>query len=602
MRLLDNSWASLLGRPSGGLGNRRVGLAPQETRHSLTGPSRTRQIGLALPQSYHGRLELTWTNKDECLLAREDGSYEWVARTDYRVAEVRLLRTAGAVGAIGGHENLLIRGDALSALTALQQIPDYADHYVGRVQLAYLDPPFNTQQSFLQYDDALGHSVWLTMLRDRLVQIRALLATTGSVWVHLDDYEAAHCRIVLDEIFGRENYVSTVIWKRRNDPRNMARHVSGDHDTILVYAKSLPDLRTNRLDRTEAMDAAYANPDGDPRGPWRRSDLAARNPYSKGLYGITTPSGRIIEGPPSGSYWRVAQEELERLDADDRIYWGEDGASRPYLKRYLTDVNAGRVPGSVWQPEEVGFVRNGKEEVRAAVGDVFATPKPERLMQRIVHIASNPGDIVLDCFLGSGTTAAVAHKMGRRWVGVERSEDTVDAFTIPRLTRVCEGDDPGGITQSVGWTGGEGFRILDVGPSMFEEDDGVVVLADWAVNTELAEATAAQLGFRYEVASPFCGRKGRSRLAVIDGLVSDTVIELLVGALGNGELLTICGTSVDSAAAERLRELRRGSRVRKIPASLLTEYQDATRWQPRLLPEPGTVPDEDVEPDAAVGG
>lgn len=188
----------------------------------------------------------------------------------------------------------------------------------------------------------------------------------------------------------------------------------------------------------------------------------------------------------------------------------------------MSEVAGGRVPSTVWHPEEVGFVRNGKEEVRALVGDVFATPKPERLIERVIHIGSDPGDIVLDCFLGSGTTAAVAHKMGRRWVGIERGRDTLEKFAIPRLTKVVAGQDPGGVTAAVGWAGGGGFRILDVGPSMFEDDEGVVMLAEWASNSALAEATAAQLGYAYESAAPFCGRKGRSRLAVIDGLVSPT--------------------------------------------------------------------------------
>ena len=190
---------------------------------------------------------------------------------------------------------------------------------------------------------------------------------------------------------------------------------------------------------------------------------------------------------------------------------------------------------------------------------------------------------MLDCFLGSGTTAAVAHKMDRRWVGIERSRDTLDTFVIPRLERVVAGTDPGGITEQIGWPGGGGFRLIDVGPSMFDDDDGVIVLADWAVNSYLAEATAAQLGFAYEPNAPFCGRKGRSRLAVIDGLVNPTVAELLVRALGEDEQIVICGTSVDPDAAAALRQLRPGSRVRKIPASLLTEYHEASRWRPRLV-------------------
>jgi adenine-specific DNA-methyltransferase len=527
---------------------------------------------------YQGRLELTWTNKHLRLLAHEDGSYEWVPSSDYRVAEVRLLHEATSVGEVGkvrAADNLLIRGDALNALTSLSRLPEFASEYLGRVRLAYLDPPFNTQQSFLQYDDALEHSVWLTMIRDRLLEIRGLLAPNGSVWVHLDDSEMAHCRVVMDEIFGRENFLATVIWQRRFDPRNTAQHISADHDFILVYAKDVNVCRFNQLVRTEAMTAAYTNPDDDPRGPWRRGDLAARNAYSLGLYPIITPSGREIDGPPSGSYWRISADKLAELDADGRIYWGSKGDSRPYIKRFLSEVSAGRVPGSIWGPEDVGFVRNGKEEVRRLVADSepFATPKPERLMHRIISIGTDPGEIVLDPFVGSGTTAAVAHKMGRRWVAVERESATIDTFALPRLSGVVAGADSGGASEITGWSGGGGFRVLDVAASMFEADNGLVFLADWMTNGALSEATAAQLGFEYEQDPPFSGRKGRTRLAVVDGIVNESVVRLLVSALPERELVVVCGTGIDTDARPVLRELRPGSTLRKIPAALLDEYR-----------------------------
>lgn len=527
---------------------------------------------------YEGRLELTWTNKHLSLLAREDGSYEWVSPSDYRVAEVRLLNEVATVGEVGRNrakDNLLIRGDALNALTSLARLPEFAREYLGKVKLAYLDPPFNTQQSFLQYDDALEHSVWLTMMRDRLAQIRDLLAPDASVWVHCDDSEQAYLKVFMDELFGREQFIGAVLWVRRNDPRNTAQHISTDHDYLLVYAKDIGSCSFNQLMRTDAMKSAYHNPDNDPRGPWRRGDLAARNYYSLGLYPVTTPSGRVIEGPPSGSYWRVSRERLRALDADGRIYWGTKGASRPYVKRFLSEVAEGRVPGSVWPPEEVGFVRNGKEEVRRLVegAEPFATPKPERLLQRVIEIASGPGDIVLDCFLGSGTTTAVAHKMGRRWVGVERDASIVNTYALPRLTKVVSGEDPGGVTEATNWDGGGGFRVLDVAPSMFEADLGLVFLARWMTNGALAEVTAAQLGYEYLADPPFCGRKGRTRLAVVDGLANEAVVRLLVPALEESERVVICGTAIDTDARAVLRELRPGSTLRKIPSALLQEYR-----------------------------
>ncbi len=592
---------------------------------------------------HEGRLELTWTDKDKALLSTGDGRYDYtfVDPSDRRVAEVRLLHEVERVEAdtpadrpaelpTPTADNLLITGDAMHVLDALTKIPEYADRYLGKVKLVYIDPPFNTGQAFTNYEDNIEHSIWLTMLRDRLRQIKPLLAADASVWVHLDDAEVHRCRVVMDEELGPGNFIANIVWKRRNDPRNTAPHVSTDHDSILVYARSLNQCRFNQLPRSASMDSAYVNPDDDPRGPWRRSDMAARNFYSKGRYPVTTPSGRVIDGPPSGSYWRVSEEEMLRLDQDGRIYWGPAGESRPYIKRFLTDVRGGRVPSSVWAPEEVGFVRNGKEENRALLGDVFATPKPERLLYRVLQIATDVGDIVLDCYAGSGTTAAVAHKMGRRWVTSELLLDTVNAFTKPRLTKVVRGEDQGGVTSltsreaaadgdlpagltvdeaqefsrllsklarsgdvaidaealkslrlatrtrevtTVTWHGGGGFTHLEVGPSMFEEIAGMVVLAEWATQGALSEAMCAQLGTRYVPEGVFAGRHGRRRLAVIDGMVGATTIDAIVEQLVDRENVEVWATQIDDGAAARLKELRPGSRLHRIPSAVLDTYR-----------------------------
>ncbi|MFE0424372.1 site-specific DNA-methyltransferase [Streptomyces sp. NPDC058953] len=524
-----------------------------------------------------GRLSLSWINKGRSLVSDGTGGYEWVDRDDFRVTETRLLRDAAVVGEVRedarrAEDNLLITGDSGDALRALTRLPEFADVYRGRVKLVYIDPPFNTGQAFEHYDDGLEHSVWLTMMRDRLLLIRELLDESGSVWVHLDDAEMAYCKVLMDEIFGRRNFISTIIWKRRNDPRNTAQYLSGDHDSMLVFAKNIDALTFNKLPRTEAMDSAYTNPDDDARGPWRRGDLAARNYYSKGMYPVLTPGGRRITGPPSGSYWRVSEEELTRLDGEGRIYWGPDGMSRPYLKRYLTEVTQGRIPSSVWHPEEVGFVRNGKEEIRALMGDVFATPKPERLLRQVLTIASSPGDIVLDCFAGSGTTAATAHKLGRRWVTVEREPETADRFVRPRLEKVVDGSDGGGISQSAGWREGGGFRHLEVGPSMYEDVAGRVLLAPWVRGDAFTAAARAQLpGFAPdpEAEAPFAGRKGRQRLAVVDGLVTESTVRSIVGALADDERVLIVAKSYLREAAGLLESLSPGSRLKKAPRDLL---------------------------------
>jgi DNA modification methylase len=664
-----------------------------------------------LMPKYEGRLELTWTNKGMRLLAHEDGSYEWVSPSDYRVAEVRLLHdvcTVGETGKIRAADNLLIRGDALNALLSLARLPEFATEYLGKVKLAYLDPPFNTQQSFLQYDDALEHSVWLTMIRDRLVQVRDLLSPTGSVWVHCDDAEQHRLRSAMDEVFGPENFIATVIWEKADSARNDAKHLSTDQDYILVYAKHKESWTPNRLARTAQMNSIYSSPDGDPL-PWFDGDPTApgAKTHQGMVYAIQSPFTGQLQYPGVGRCWFAEQSRIlaalsewapfELREIGDQkkraqvcgVPEGEVRAGVPALmlgvpidsattsaqrrynegiwpevifrsggtggigrKRYQPET--GMAPRTLWLNSEVGHNRTAKAELKALFpGEVpFSTPKPERLLERILQIATEPGDIVLDCFVGSGTTAAVAQKMSRRWVVAERELDTVANFALPRLQKVVAGEDLGGITTvetlvggdlpngvkpgdtraaaktvdalskagaldevdgldeattkalvkalraadktmtETTWLGGGGFRVLDVSPSMFEADGGLVFLADWMTNGTLAEATAAQLGFTYEPDSPFSGRKGRTRLAVVDGVVNESVVRLVVSALPDRERVVVCGTGIDTDARPILRELRPGSTLRKIPAALLDEYRSAR--QLRL-----GVPENDGLPESA---
>ena len=260
--------------------------------------------------SYQGRLELTWTNKPLRLLAHEDGRYEWVSPADYRVAEVRLLDDVTTVGEVArerARDNLLIHGDALNALRSLARLPEFAREYLGKVKLAYLDPPFNTQQSFLHYDDALEHSVWLTMMRDRLAQVRDLLAIDGSVWVHCDDSEQAYVKVVMDELFGRENFVATIIWQKSYTRENRT-DVSTVHDYILLYARDHAAWAHSRnlLPATDEQIGRYRNPDNDPRGVWKALPAHAKAGTGRRaaqFYDLTLPSGRVVR-PPRGNCWR----------------------------------------------------------------------------------------------------------------------------------------------------------------------------------------------------------------------------------------------------------------------------------------------------------
>ena len=394
---------------------------------------------------------LNWLTREEDIGA--------AGRVPYRLLEEIPELSAGDPGA----GNMLIQGDNLAALKAM--LPFYA----GRVKCIYIDPPYNTQSAFEHYDDNLEHTRWLAMMWPRLELLRDLLSEDGSIWVSIDDNEGHYLKVIMDEVFGRKSFIDTVIWRKNYSPKSSARHFSSDHDYIIVYSRNSDAFIPNLMPRTEKQNKAYKNPDNDPRGPWKTGDLSARNPYSLGIYSITTPSGRRIEGPPGGNYWRVAEEAFWAMDADNRIWWGKKGDAIPQIKRFLSEVKQGITPQTLWSYEDVGHTQIAKKEILSLFGkDVFLTPKPEGLIERILHIASNPDDLVLDSFLGSGTTAAVAHKIGRRWIGIEMGDHAV-SHCAPRLNKVIAGEQ-GGISESAGWTGGGGFRFYRLGPPTFAAD------------------------------------------------------------------------------------------------------------------------------------
>ncbi len=390
----------------------------------------------------------------------------WLTRDDdliqSRKAPYRLLEEAPEHSAGDADSpNMLIQGDNLDALKAL--LP----YYAGKVKCIYIDPPYNTRSAFSHYDDSLEHSLWLAMMVPRLELLRELLAEDGSIWVSIDDNEGHYLKVIMDEVFGRGNFVDTVIWEKADSPRNSARRFSSDHDYIFVYAKN-ENWVPKRLPRTQEANSIYKNPDNDPRGPWLPGDPYANKPYSKGRYTIEGPTGRKFS-PPPGRYWRVSEERLRKLDKDGRVWWGPNGSARPSIKRYLSEV-ADLVPRTFWQKNDVGSNRTSKNEMRILFPDSasFDTPKPEKLVKRILQISTNEGDIVLDSFLGSGTTAAVAHKMGRRYIGIEMGEHAI-THCAPRLKKVIEGEQ-GGISESVNWQGGGGFRFYTLGEPVFDEE------------------------------------------------------------------------------------------------------------------------------------
>lgn len=335
-------------------------------------------------------------------------------------------------------DNLIIEGDNFDALRALRM------SHAGRVKCIYIDPPYNTgnrdfiyNDRFVDRDDSYRHSQWLEFMYRRLELARELLAEDGSIWVSIDDNEVFHLALLMDQVFGERNRVAACIWQKAYAPKNSALHFSDDHEYVLVYALDRDVWRPNPMPRTAAQDKSYKNPDDDPRGLWKSSDLSARNPYSLGTYPITCPSGRVIPGPPSGNYWRVSEKKFRELDADNRIWWGKNGNNVPSIKRFLTEVKQGVVPQTLWKYEEVGHTQDAKKELLdvlqfADSAAVFSTPKPVRLMERILRIATNPGDLVLDFFAGSGTTAQALLKLNaedggaRRFILVSNTEATAD--------------------------------------------------------------------------------------------------------------------------------------------------------------------------------
>ncbi|AQR64631.1 site-specific DNA-methyltransferase [Aquaspirillum sp. LM1] len=490
------------------------------------------------------KLELTWPGKHKrprleprILLEDKALSHHAAPRT-----APDLVEQAADAAPTAFDDNLLIQGDNLLALKALE------GKYAGKVKCVFIDPPYNTGSAFTHYDDGVEHSMWLTLIRDRLEIIRTLLAEDGSLWITIDDNEAHYLKVVCDEIFGRKNFVATCVWEKDKGGRGDA-DISLSHDNILVYAKERAlwsDYR-NLMPRTETQLGRFKNPDNDPRGAWRQGDDGtAKSGTEKQRFPVTLPSGRIVT-PPPGRYWAFSKETLATARVEGRAYFGTDGDRLPIIKRYLTEVRDGVAPRTWWSADEVGTNQQAKRDhLNKLLTDIdpFSTPKPESLIQRIVHIATNPGDLVLDSFAGSGTTGAVAHKMGRRWIMVELGEHC-HTHIVPRLKKVIDGDDPGGITKAVGWQGGGGFRYYRLAPSLLKKDKW----GHWVINPEyngemLSEAMCKLMGFTYAPSQSSFWQHGRSTetdfIYVTTGSLSHDQLRVISEEVGNERSLLIC--------------------------------------------------------------
>lgn len=463
-------------------------------------------------------------------------------------------------------ENILIHGDNLLALKALEQ--DFA----GKVKCVFIDPPYNTGGAFEQYDDGIEHSLWLSLIKPRLTILRDLLSKDGSIWISIDDDESHYLKVLCDEVFGRRNFVANVIWQKKFSPQNDAKWFSDMHDHILVYAKDKEIWRPNLLPRTEEMDNRYKNPDNDPRGPWSSSDLSVKTYSANYDYPITTPSGKIIN-PTQGRCWRTSKENFQKLVDENRIWFGEKGENVPRLKRFLTDVKDGLTPTTIWYHQEVGHNQEARQEAKTfQVDNAFATPKPERLIERIVYLASNEGDIIVDSFLGSGTTSAVAHKMNRKHIGIELGEHA-KTHCYPRLKAVVDGEQ-GGISKTVNWQGGGGFKFYTLAPSLLKQDK----FGNWVISHEynpdmLAAAMAKQEGFNYLPNEEKFWKQGNSSendyIFTTTQFITVETLDSIHDDMQEGESILICCKAFQKECKSKYPNIT----LKKIPQMLLDRCQ-----------------------------
>jgi len=411
--------------------------------------------------------------------------------------------------------NLLIQGDNLHALKAL--LP----YYRGQVKCIVIDPPYNTKSAFEHYQDSLEHSQWLDMIFPCLQLLRDLLSEEGSIWVTIDDNEAHYLKVIMDEIFGRGNFVSNVVWQKTLTRRNDAKNLSTAHDHILVYSKNVEMFTVNKLDASEKQRATYRNPDKDPRGDWLPIPFHAPNIRPNLTYEIITPSGKTL-WPPKGRCWSTTKEQFEILVADNRIYFGKDGNGMAQRKKFWNESDHKLVPWTWWGYEEAGDNREANREAKelamlTEVENNFSTPKPEKLIKIILEIATQENELVLDSFLGSGTTAAVAHKMNRRYIGIEMGEHA-KTHCATRLKQVINGEQ-GGISKAVNWQGGGGFCFYKLGAPLFT--------AEGKIHPEVRFTDLAYYLWFYHTKTYWQGKKDTPLL----GVHNDTAYYLLYNGI-----------------------------------------------------------------------
>lgn len=499
------------------------------------------------------KLELTWIGKDE----------------EREAIEPRIL-IENPKYSYGDTEsgNMLIHGDNLLALKALEQ------EYSGKVRCIYIDPPYNTGSAFEHYDDGLEHSIWLSLMRERIQVLYNLLdKKEGTLWISLDDNEQAYCKVICDEIFGRNNFVANAIWEKKYSPQNAAKWLSDSHDFILVYAKNKELWHPFLLPRTKEMNARYTNRDNDPRGPWKASDSTAQAGHGtkSQFYVLHAPNG-FNYSLPAGRCWLYTEPVMQEKIKDNRIWFGDSGTNVPAVKKFLSEVKQGVACKTIWFRDEVGDNQEAKKEIKQLFpkeDNPFETPKPERLIERILKLCTMPNDIVLDSFLGSGTTAAVAQKMGRKYIGVELGNQ---AYTLcyPRLKKVTDGTDQGGISKAQNWKGGSGFKFYELAPSLLKEDKFGNLIINKEYNADmLAAAMAKQEGYTYQPDATLYWKQGQSSehdfIYTTTQFLTVESLDAISETMQEDESLLICCTAFQKECINHAKNIT----VKKIPQMLL---------------------------------
>ncbi len=462
--------------------------------------------------------------------------------------------------------NLLIHGDNLLGLKALEK------KFAGRIKCICIDPPYNTGSAFEHYDDNLEHSIWLNLMNERLSVFNRLLADDGTIWIILDDSEVHYMKVLCDEMFGRRNFISDVIWNSRKSVSNDAI-ISLNTNHILVYCKNI-DLIRQKAKKSELFkgpidESKFSNPDNDPNGPWVADPFDAPNIRPNLTYEIINPNTNKVFLPPKGRCWRTTKEKYLEALADNRIVFGKNGESKPQMKRYLSESkNKGCVMPNLWYDLDTN-TNATKHSQKLFDGKSFTNPKPEDLIERIIRLSTNKGEYVLDSFLGSGTTCAVAHKMNRKWIGIEMGEQCY-SYCKKRMDIVIDNKDDGGITKLVNWQGGGGYRFYELAPTLINEDAFGQPVINKEYNPEmLARAVALHEGFEYSPVKDVFWKQSKgnenSFLYVTTQFLELAILDKIHESMNENEYLIIACTSYDESLTNRYKNIM----IKKIPEMLL---------------------------------